>query len=311
MFTAVAGIVGALAIGAWAVVSWASRRRLPWLMAPLALLAVVLVVSGLPGWALLPVAALVAGTFAELVVGAREAPALRTGNPDAALSTERWAAAVAAPFRVALAEPWDVVVRPQLRWRYRRTFTRERGITDRAELLAEIERLWDELHAAADTDLFVDLRSGVARSRRSDGSRPDQTLVLTPEQVARLRQVAGAQESADSVVVGAYQWWRAVYLVPLICGGATLDWLSPVETQRLLRRVASDLQRRFGGWSQLSAAFHAGFLLERGGPSTVGADRMWTALGLLTTDPASPWRLLPWDMPLERVPAGDRGEARR
>ena len=47
MFTAVAGIVGALAIGAWAVVSWASTHRLPWLMAPLALLTVVLLVAGM------------------------------------------------------------------------------------------------------------------------------------------------------------------------------------------------------------------------------------------------------------------------
>ncbi|KUP98539.1 DUF1266 domain-containing protein [Thermobifida cellulosilytica] len=310
MFTAVAGVVGALAIGAWAVVSWASKRRLPWLMAPLALLTVVLVAAGLPGWSLLPTAALLVGTFAELVVGAYEAPALRTKDPDAPLSTERWAAAVAAPFRVALAEPWDVVVRPQLRSRYRRTFARELGVTDRAGLLAKIEGLWAELHAAPETDLVVDLRSGVARSRRSDGCQPEQTLVLTAEQVARLREVAGAREPADSVVVGAYQWWRAVYLVPLICGGATLDWLSPVETQGLLRRVAADLQRRFGGWSQLSAAFHAGFLLEQDGPAAAGADRMWAALGLLTTDPTSPWRLLPWDMPLDRVVVGERGEGR-
>ena len=58
MFTAVAGIVGALAIGAWAVVSWASTHRLPWLMAPLALLTVVLLVAGFPGWSLLSAAAL-------------------------------------------------------------------------------------------------------------------------------------------------------------------------------------------------------------------------------------------------------------
>ena len=310
MFTAVAGIVGALAIGAWAVVSWASTHRLPWLMAPLALLTVVLLVAGFPGWSLLSTAALIAGTLAGLVVETKGAPMLRTKDPDAPLSTERWAAAVAAPFRVAVAEPWDVIVRPQLRGRYRRTFARERGITDRAGLLAEIERLWRELHTAPDTDLLVDLRSGIARSRCADRSAPDRTVVLTPEQVARLRTVTGAQESADTVVVGAYQWWRAVYLVPLICGGATLNWLSPVETQGLLRRVAADLQPRFGGWSQLSAAFHAGWLLDQDGAAAAGAERMWDALGLLTTDPASPWRLLPWDMPLDRIVAGERNETR-
>ncbi|MBB4931037.1 hypothetical protein F4561_001857 [Lipingzhangella halophila] len=303
MLTAVAGVIGALVIGAWAVVAWGSRRRRAWLMAPLALLVAVLIVAGWPGWSLLCIAALAAGSFAELVIGAREAPAVRTKDPDGPLTTERWAAAAAAPFRVSLAEPWDEVVRPQLRRRYRKVFEAEWGITDRASLLEIIDRLWAELRAGHSADLIVDLRTGVARSRDPDGERPEERLLLTPDQVVRIREVTGADDSDETVVIGAYQWWKSVHLIRLACGGATLDWLSHVETQNLLRRVASDLQRRYASWQQLAEAFHGGYLLWQGGGSEdAGSDRVWAALGLLTSDPASPWNLLPWDMPLERVP---------
>ncbi|MFC7328376.1 DUF1266 domain-containing protein [Marinactinospora rubrisoli] len=303
MFTAVAGVLGALAIGAWVVVSWASKRRQPWLFTPVAGLIVLLVACGQPGWALLPVVALSVAAFAELVIGAREAPTLRTKYPDAPLSTERWAAAVAAPFRVALAEPWDVVVRPSLRRRYRKVFELEWGIVDRASLLATVDRLWEELHTGQNADLLVDLRTGTARSRDQEGVRPEETITLSPEQVARMRRITGADGDTETVVIGAYQWWKSVHLVRLTCGAATLDWLSPVETQSLLRRIATDLQRRYASWQQLAEAFHGGYLLWHGGGSAdAGADRVWTALGLLTADPASPWNLLPWDMPLDRVP---------
>nr|WP_246422104.1 DUF1266 domain-containing protein [Nocardiopsis mwathae] len=292
-----------MTIGAWAIVAWGSQRRQPWLMAPLALLIVALVVANQGAWAFLPIVALAAGSFAELVIGAREAPTLRTKHPDAPLSTERWAAAVAAPFRVALAEPWDVVVRPQLRRRYRKVFELEWGVVDRETLLATVDRLWDELHAGGRADLVVDLRTGTARSRDPEGKRDEQRIRLTPAQVERMREITGADDSAETVVIGAYQWWKSVHLIRLTCGGATLDWLSPVETHNLLRRVATDLQRRYASWQELAEAFHGGYLLWHGGGSDdAGSDRVWTALGLLTTDDASPWKLLPWDMPLERAP---------
>ncbi|WP_046471658.1 DUF1266 domain-containing protein [Allosalinactinospora lopnorensis] len=303
MLTAVAGVIGALVISAWAVVAWGSRRRRAWLMAPLALLVVLLVAAGWPGWAFLPICALAAGSFAELVVGTYEAPTLRTKDPEGPLTTERWAAAAAAPFRVALAEPWDVVVRPQLRGHYRKAFEVEWGITGRAGLLETVDRLWVELHAGGSADLVVDLRTGTARTRGLEEGRREQRLLLSPEQVARMREVTGAADSDETVVIDAYQWWHSVRLIRLACGGATLDWLSHVETQNLLRRVASDLQRRYASWRQLAEAFHGGYLLWRGGGmDDAGPDRVWVALGLLTSDPASPWNLLPWDMPLERVP---------
>ncbi|WP_084469327.1 DUF1266 domain-containing protein [Nocardiopsis trehalosi] len=301
MLAAVAAVVGALTTGAWAVVAWGSKRRQPWSMAPLPVVAGLLVLVGAPGWAFVPIALLAAGSFAELVIGAREAPALRTKDPEGPLTTERWAAAVAAPFRVALAEPWDVVVRPQLRRQYRRVFEAEWDVVDRESLLAAVDRLWEELHAGPSADLVVDLRTGTVRDRAAGGAGGG--LVLTPEQVARMREITGADDSAETVVIGAYQWWRSVHLIRLACGGATLDWLSPTETRNLLRRVASDLQRRYVSWRQLAEAFHGGYLLWHGGGGAedTGGDRVWTALGLLTTDPASPWNLLPWDMPLERV----------
>lgn len=311
MLTAVAGVIGALVICAWAIVAWGSRRRQAWLMSPVAVLIVVLVAFGQGGWAFLPVLALAAGSFAELVIGARDAPTLRTKEPDAPLSTERWAAAVAAPFRVALAEPWDVVVRPGLRRRYRQALEREWGVVDRESLLAAVDRLFAELHAGPSADLVVDLGGGTARSRvpaTGSSSHRERTITLSAEQVARLREVTGAGEADGTVVIGAFQWWKSAHVIRLACGGATLDWLSPVETHGLLRRVASDLQRRYASWQQLSAAFHAGYLLWRergadGGPDgDDGPDRVWAALGILTEDPRSPWKLLPWDMPLERVP---------
>lgn len=316
----VAGIVGALVIGAWVVVAWGSRRRQPWLWTPVAFLIVLMVALGLPGWAFLPAAVLAAGSFAELVIGARESPAVRTKEPEAPLSTERWAAAVAAPFRVALAEPWDVVARSSLRRRYRRVLDEQWGVTDLESLRATVEGLHEELHHGPSLDLVVDLRAGTAKSRlpREEGGTDTGThVLLSEEQVRRLRSVTRAEEGRETVIIGAYQWWKSVHVIRLVCGGASLDWLSPVETQTMLRRVATDLQRRYSSWSQLAAAFHAGYLLW---PSKgmlgeySGQDRIWTALGLLTEDPGSPWNLLPWDMPLERVlpdqggkgaPAGD------
>ncbi|QBI53966.1 DUF1266 domain-containing protein [Streptomonospora litoralis] len=300
MLTAVAAIAGALSIGAWILVSWGSQRRQPWLMAPLALAAVLLLVAGFAAWSFVPALLLAAGTFAELVVGSREPPALRTGDPDAPLSTERWAAAVAAPFRTALAEPWDEVERPQLRRRYRRAFEREWGVVDRASLLATVERLRTELYSGEDTDLHIDFAAATLRGRL-DGSAPERLVHLSPDQVARLRAVTGAENNASAVVVAGHRWWRSAQIIRLACGGASLEWLSRVETRHLLLRTAADLQRRYAGWQQLAEAFHVGYLLAyaQRGP---GWERTWAALELLAFDPASPWNRLPWDMPLERVP---------
>ncbi|GAB3461335.1 hypothetical protein GCM10027570_47150 [Streptomonospora sediminis] len=300
MLTAVAAIAQALTIGAWALVAWGSQRRQPWLLAPLAAAGVVLVVLGLSLWSFLPAVLLAAGVFAELVIGSREPPALRTADPDAALSTERWAAAVAAPFRAALGEPWDDLERPQLRRRYRRAFEREWGVVDRSSLLAAIDRLWTELHNGDDADLHVDFAAATLRGRPVPDSPRERLVRLSPEQVDRLRAVTGAARGTDTVVIAAHQWWRSAQIIRLACGGASLEWLSRVETQNLLRRAAADLQRRYAGWQQLTEAFHGGYLLTyaQRGP---GWDRTWTALGLLAFDPASPWNQLPWDMPLDRV----------
>lgn len=296
------GALGGLSILAWLVVAWLSNRRQPWLLAPLPAGILVLLLTGHPWWSLLPLLLLTAGVFAELVIGAREPPTLRTSAPEAPLSTERWAAAVAAPFRVALAEPWDLVVRPSLRYRYRRTLAAEWGVNDRASLLAAMDRLWQELQSGESADLVVDLRTATASVCPDRSDVPQRTLALSPEQVARLRRVTGAAPETQTAVIGAYEWWKSAHLIRLACGGATLDWLSPVETHALLRRVAANLQRRYTSWQELAQAFHGGYLLWRGGRAD-DSDRVWTALGLLTTDPQSPWNLLPWDMPLERVAA--------
>ncbi|MFV2197890.1 DUF1266 domain-containing protein [Nocardiopsis sp. LOL_012] len=321
MLTAIAGVIGAFVIGTWVVVAWGSRRRQPWLLAPLALLTVVLVALDQPFWSFLPAAALAAGSFAELVIGSREAPTLRTKDPDGPLSTERWAAAVAAPYRVAVAEPWDVLVRPSLRRGYRRMLELEWRVTDRASLLAAVESLQEELRTTPTLDMVIDLDAGQARPRlprERGGGDAGRSVRLSAEQVERLRTVTavpgGETEPGDgagvsggggrTVVVGAYQWWKSVHVIRMVCAGATLDWLSPGEAQSLLRRVASDLQRRYSSWRQLCVAFHAGYLLwpDKGVvDDRSGTDRVWTALGLLTEDPRSPWNLLPWDMPLERV----------
>lgn len=306
MLTAVAGLIGALVIGAWAIVAWGSWRRRAWLMAPLAVMATVLIAAGWPAWSFLATTALAAGAFTELVIGAREGPVLRTGDPDAPLTTERWAAAVAAPFRVAVAEPWDVIVRPQLRRHYLKVFEAEWEVTDRESLLATVEHLWADLRTGHTTDLVVDLRTGVARTRTPDGQPPQEPegrLLLSPEQVARIREITGADEVDETAVIAGYSWWRSVHLIRLACGGATLDWLSHAETQNLLRRVAGDVQRRYASWRQLAQALHGGYLLWQGdGDSDTGTDRVWAALKVLDSDTTSPWNVLPWDMPLERVP---------
>ncbi|MFD0774774.1 DUF1266 domain-containing protein, partial [Streptomonospora algeriensis] len=213
----------------------------------------------------------------------------------------RWAAAVAAPFRTALAEPWDEIERPQLRRRYRRALESEWGVVDRASLLAVVEQLWVELHSGDDADLHIDFAAATLRGRPRPDSPRERVVRLSAEQVARLRAVTGAEDDAPTVVVAAHQWWRSAQIIRLACGGATLEWLSRVETQSLLRRTAADLQRRYASWQQLAEAFHAGYLLtySQRGP---GWERTWTALGLLAFEPASPWQRLPWDMPLERVP---------
>lgn len=306
MFTAVAGVIGALTVGAWSIVAWASNRKRSWLMFPIALAIVFLVYSGLPGWAFLAIIVLLGGTFAELVIGGRESPVLCAKTPDAPLSTERWAVAVAAPFRVALAEPWDVIVRPQLRRQYRAVFRSEWGIVDRPTLLAAIERLWSELHTESDTNLVVDLRTGTVHVYSTDSPEQERALLLTPDHLARFREITGVEESAETVIISTCQWWKAVHVIRLACGGATLNWLSQAEAQNLLRRIASDLQRRYASWQQLTEAFHMGYLLwhEQQLESTTSS-RLWTALGMVARDPTSPWNLLPWDMPLERAPGGE------
>lgn len=301
VLTATVGIFGTLAVLAWLVIAWASNRRQPWLLSPLVIMALTLLVLGHPGWALLPLAVLVVGSFAELVIGAREAPTIRARESHGPLSTERWAMAVAAPFRVALAEPWDVVVRPGLRRRYRAVLAAEWGVVDRDSLLAAVENQWAQLHAAPDVDLVIDLCHGTACTRAGEDGAVGRSVVLCHEQLGRLREATGVDDAAAAVTIGSYQWWKAAHLIRLACAGAALDWLSSHETHRLLRQVAADLQRRYGCWTELAQAFHAGYLLSEAGQSKgVDSERFWTALGILMRDTNSPWNLLPWDMPLDQ-----------
>src|SRR5699024_12884700 len=139
-------------------------------------------------------------------------------------------------------------------------------VTERESLGAAVSRLQEQLRTGPQLDLVVNLRAGIARSRlprEQGGADTGAQVRLTDEKVERLRSVIDVPDADETVIIGAYQWWKSVHMIRMICGGASLDWLSPVETQTLLRRVATEPQRRHAAWAQVATAVREGCRLVR------------------------------------------------
>ncbi|PRX98553.1 DUF1266 domain-containing protein [Allonocardiopsis opalescens] len=305
MVTVIVGVLGGLVIVGWGLLAWASDRRLLWYLAPLALAVVVLVGLGWVWWAVGAVLALALGTFGVLAYAGADEPALRTQDPKGAPSTRRWALAAAAPFRVAVAEPWDVTVHPILRRLYRARLYRRWGVTSRDELLMTLEQLWRSRHDDDGTDLLVRPGRGEVVRRLGEPEPALEPVPLTNGQRARVAGLVGAEpaEGGDAeaveVVIGNYRLWELVPFLHLSLAGATVGWLSEPETDSLLAHAAVELQRRFGSWRELAQAFHAGYLLWRPTPDDDYDQRLRGALTILLSASDGPWQLVAWDMPIE------------
>ena len=87
----------------------------------------------------------------------------------------------------------------------------------------------------------------------------------------------------------------AARAVMLARAGLMLGWLEESETWAYLGAVACDVQHTYASW----AAYGADFVLSRNvWAGDGGRDVFDEIMQLLLAKPSSPWRVLPWALPL-------------
>ena len=90
--------------------------------------------------------------------------------------------------------------------------------------------------------------------------------------------------------------WDFARAVNLARTGYEVHYLSPTETTRLTIALAAELQKSFDSWEDYGQNFILGRWFWRG--SEEDKESAETAVEKLLTDPKSPWKIYPWEMPL-------------
>jgi hypothetical protein len=213
-----------------------------------------------------------------------------------------WAYAVGAPYHVAHGLAVDAPAADKAGDFQQEMLTRDWGIDNRAELIAQLTNLGEEGHrrrygltlryyATLWRPRIASLREELrAAIREGDENARDSVAALW-----RLDAVQANTGGIRSSPLLAFDSARAVMLAR---AGLMLGWLKEDEAWPYLIAVARDVQRTYSSWAQ----YGADFVLSRNVWAGSDAHDIFDAVvALLLSKPDSPWQHLAWDLPLVAV----------
>ncbi len=215
-----------------------------------------------------------------------------------------WAYAVGAPYHVGHGLAVDAVVADSQGDFQREMFSRDWGIENREDLVAQMTSLGREGH------------------RRSHGMTLRYYAMLWRPRIASLREecraaIREAGEDADDMAAAlwrldavqanthnirsspllAFDSARAVMLARV---GLMLGWLEEEEAWKYMISAARAVQRTYASWE----AYGADFVLARNVWAGDDSHDMFDdVVALLLSRADSPWRQLPWAIPLGTPPS--------
>ncbi len=186
---------------------------------------------------------------------------------------ESWAMAAGAHHRIWYERPVDKLVDLEGRSSYKRM----------------LEETWS---VEKRDDLFKHMMSLFYRGRRED--------------LAKLQKLDASLPQGDPFA------FDLVRYLNLATAGITMGLISPEEGRVFMLHGARVLQSHFTAWSQIGASYMTGYDLDRVQKSFDLTDEnkkrrgdVQQAFKLLETSTQSPWRKIPWDLPLPEPEPND------
>jgi hypothetical protein len=172
-----------------------------------------------------------------------------------------------------------------------------------ADLRDELARRWNVRHQGDFSRVIEWLESGgdsaaFAREMHAIGQRRATTVEavqqaipgITPAKAAFLLQHGGEAKNERLLA------WDLARCANLVRWGCNLGWLTQFQAWEILSRNARRAQDAFKSWREFARQFALGWRYVDGGrPLPAGAA---AAIQQLLEDPASPWRQVAWNVPL-------------
>ncbi len=96
-----------------------------------------------------------------------------------------------------------------------------------------------------------------------------------------------------------YMIWDYARVMLLLRCGYMADWLPEAFCWDRLFELAMDVQRHYTSWEDMATCYLQGRLMWSGGTAD-RQERFEQCAKDLAADPASPWNLVPWNLPIRR-----------
>jgi len=148
------------------------------------------------------------------------------------------------------------------------------GVESAADLVARVNALFQEEQGKEARDTLASLPESAADD---------------DERASLVRQSRAEIERAGLLA------WDTARLIAVLGWGAWAGYASELDAWNVMMVAASRVQQTYDSWASFGAAYELGRRYWSRGKSHAPTA---AALEKLTTDPASPWRTLAWDLPL-------------
>jgi hypothetical protein len=209
-------------------------------------------------------------------------------GPPPAPEQKAWALAASAMAATANAEGTSTLA-ADTPARAREILTSGWGVHTRVDLFNAL----DQLEEGQERAMFA--RLGKSLSALSDADFDKLVSRSSPLQATAAKV---AREYYPRYQVQTLIGWDYARYINVCRWGVSAGYITPEEAWPRIMNAARTLQRYFGSWEELGQNYIVGRKFVA--PTTVGipAVNPQTAYTWLTSNPASPWQKIPWNLPL-------------
>lgn len=222
-----------------------------------------------------------------------DSPAPELYNPDNLTNAQLWTLGLSAILTESNGASHDRLRMSEDAAESSHSIERDWGLTDRQELLAQL----DSLRSGGHNERYLQFQSVLS-------SLPDSAigdfiaLQSDPSTRAQLQIAANYRHVLSDTGIVAWDFGRACWLTRT---GLVVGWIDEDECWDLLFGFARPTQQAFTDWTSYGISYVAGRLFWRGIASQARADEEMLTVRWLSSNPANPWHRVAWNEPLVRA----------